>query len=101
MPVMAAVTFFIWAQTLGGALPPPLPLFPPTNWWNTDISAAPVDPNSSSYINYIGLNRKLHPDFGGDSNDSSSPIYGFPYIVVSGSQTRVPVSFDYADESDP
>jgi len=98
---MGAVTFLIWAQTLGGTLPPPLPLFPPTNWWNTDIGAAPVDPNSSSYINYIGATTKLHPDFGGDSNDSSSPIYGFPYIIVSGSQPRVPVVFEYADESDP
>jgi hypothetical protein len=27
--------------------PPPLPVFPPDNWWNQDISAAPVDPGSS------------------------------------------------------
>ena len=101
MPLAETVTFLIWAQTLGAALPPPLPLFPPTNWWNTDISAAPVDPNSSSFINYIGGTRKLHPDFGGDSGDPSSPIYGFPYVVVTASQPRVPVVFDYADESDP
>jgi hypothetical protein len=29
-----------------GALPGPLPLFPADNWWNLDISAAPVDPRS-------------------------------------------------------
>ena len=27
----------------GGALPGPLPLFPPDNWWNVDVSGAPVD----------------------------------------------------------
>src|SRR6185369_12625175 len=28
-------------------------------------------------------------------------IYGIPYVLVSGSQPKVPVSFDYASESDP
>jgi hypothetical protein len=32
--------------TIGGC-----PVFPVDNVWNTDISAAPVDPNSASYIN--------------------------------------------------
>ena len=27
----------------GAAPPAPLPLFPSDNWWNADISAAPVD----------------------------------------------------------
>src|SRR4051794_11144997 len=84
----------------GGALPHPLPLFPPGNWWNADISAAPVDPNSSAFIADVGATRGMHPDFGGDSGDSSAPIYGLPYIVVAGSQPLVPVTFDYADESD-
>ncbi len=88
------------APVRGGALPAPLPLFPPGNWWNSDVSAAPADPNSGSFIAFIGLTRGMHPDFGGDSGDSSSPIYGMPYIVVSGSQPLVPVAFDYEDESD-
>src|SRR5919109_1504633 len=52
--------------TIGGALPAPLPLFPADNWWNLDISAWPVDPNSASYISFInnGGTRHLHPDFG-------------------------------------
>jgi len=83
-----------------GALPTPLPLFPPDNWWNTDISAAPVDPKSASFISFIGATRGMHPDFGGDSGDPSAPIYGMPYVVVSGSQPRVSVTFDYDDESD-
>ena len=88
------------AQVRNGELPPPLPLFPPGNWWNTDIAAAPVDPNSAAFIAYVGASRGMHPDFGGDSGDPESPIYGMPYIVVSGSQPLVPVAFEYDDESD-
>lgn len=84
----------------GGALPQPLPLFPLTNWWNTDVSAAPVDPKSAAYISDIGASGGMHPDFGGDSGEPSAPIYGMPFIVVSGAQPLLPVTFDYADESD-
>ena len=83
-----------------GELPTPLPLFPPTNWWNADITSAPVDPRSASFITFIGVSRGMHPDFGGESGDPDAPIYGMPYIVVSGSQPLVPVTFDYDDESD-
>jgi hypothetical protein len=54
----------------GGPLPAPLPLFPADNWWNTDVSAAPVDPHSAAYINFLGSGVGLHPDFGGDSDPS-------------------------------
>ncbi len=83
-----------------GELPAPLPLFPPSNWWNADVSSAPVDPNSNAFIAYIGTSRGMHPDFGGESGDPDAPIYGMPYIVVSGDQPLVPVTFDYDDESD-
>jgi hypothetical protein len=88
------------APVRGGELPGPLPLFPPTNWWNTDITSAPVDPNSTAFINFIGATRGMHPDFGGDSGEPDSPIYGMPYVVVRGTQPLVPVTFDYDDESD-
>jgi hypothetical protein len=77
-------------------------VFPRTNWWNLDISRAPVDPSSSSYINFIsgrtGSNttatRRLHDDFG------PSP-YGIPYVVVAGDQPLVrPTWTAYGDESD-
>ena len=76
-------------------------VFPATNWWNQDISRAPVDARSQQIIDWIsGRNtnpsavRRLHPDFG-------PPPYGIPYVVVSGSQPRVPLTFvDYGDESD-
>ena len=83
--------------TRGGPLPQPLPIFPKDNWWNTDISSAPVDRNSASYINFIGVSRGLHPDLGGDA---CSGIYGMPYITVAGDQPLEQVVFDYADESD-
>jgi hypothetical protein len=89
--------------TLGGALPAPSPLFPPDNWWNVDVSGAPIDPGSASYINFIGTTRGLHPDFGGDV-DPTNPlagIYGFPYIVVPGTQPLEPVAFvEFDDQSD-
>ncbi len=84
----------------GGVLPPPHPLFPPAQWWNSDLSSAPVDPNSAAFITFIGTTRGAHPDFGGDSGDPSAPIYGIPYIVVGGNQPLVPVTFEYDDESD-
>lgn len=83
-----------------GPLPQPLPLFPLDNWWNVDISNAPVDPNSAAFVAYVGATRAMHPDFGGDSGDPDAPIYGMPYVVVSGTQPLVPVTFDYDDESD-
>ncbi len=84
----------------GGALPPML--FPVDNWWSLDISSAPVDPNSESFIAFInnGSPRRLHPDFGGNAAPGSVEIYGFPYVVVDSSQPKKPVTFLYASESD-
>jgi hypothetical protein len=80
----------------GGALPT---LFPPDNWWNVDVSAAPVDSNSASFIQFIGPTRGLHPDFGGDSAPAPE-IYGMVYMTVPGDETLEPMAFDYADQSD-
>lgn len=76
-------------------------VFPASNWWNTDISSAPVDPNSDAFIDFVSgrtsnpsARRQVHPDFG------PSP-YGFPYVVVAGDQPLVaPVWTAYGDESD-
>ncbi|HST84433.1 MAG TPA: hypothetical protein VLL08_22030 [Kineosporiaceae bacterium] len=72
--------------------------FPATNAWNTKIDAAAVDPRSRTLIGAIGASDHLHPDFGADWDGGP---FGIPYVVISGSQRRVPVSFEYADESDP
>jgi hypothetical protein len=90
---------------IDGPLPAPLPLFPASNWWNTDISSAPVDSNSDAFIAFInnGGTRHLHPDWAGSAHDPSDPdlIYGFPYISVDSTQPLMPVTFvDYPNESD-
>ena len=86
----------------GAALTVPLPLFPSNNWWNLDISSAPVDSNSASYIAFInnGGTRHLHPDFGGEVSPGSVDIYGMPYAIVDGSQPKQAVTFYYWNESD-
>ena len=71
--------------------------FPSDNPWNLDVSAAAVDPNSSALIASCG-NVGLHPDFGTVWDGAPN---GIPYVVVSGSEGKVPVSFMYASESDP
>jgi hypothetical protein len=97
-----AATVRLVAATLGGPLPAPLPLFPSSNWWNLDVSSAPLDPASASYIAFInnGGARRLHPDFGGEVSPGSAQIYGFPYVVVDGTQPLRAVQFQYAGESD-
>lgn len=71
------------------------PVFPASNPLNQDISHAPVDPNSAKYIASIGANIHLHADFG------TPPSYGIPYTVVGPRQRKVPVHFEYKEESDP
>jgi hypothetical protein len=84
----------------GGPLPTPLPLFPADNWWNVDVSAAPLDPQGGGFLDFIGRNDGLHPDFGGDA-DTFPEIYGMVYVSVPGSQPLVPVTFvEFGDESD-
>lgn len=73
-------------------------VFPADNAWNRDISREPVDPNSATLIASIGADKGLHPDFGTVYNGNPN---GIPYVVVPGDQPRVPVRFEYADESDP
>jgi hypothetical protein len=70
--------------------------FSSSSLWDTDISSAPVDPNSNSIIsNWVG-SVNLHPDWGND------PTYGIPYVVVNGSQPLVNINLGaYPDESDP
>ena len=86
----------------GAAPTVPLPLFPSNNWWNLDISSAPVDSASAGYIAFInnGGTRHLHPDFGGEVSPGSVDIYGMPYAIVDGSQPKQAVTFQYWDESD-
>lgn len=69
-------------------------VLPANNWWNLDITNAPVDANSASYISWIGTGQRLHPDM-------APPPWGIPYIGVSGDTPLEPVTFtSYPRESD-
>lgn len=83
------------------AAPPTLagcPIFPADNIWNVAIDGLPVDANSAAYVATIGAASNAHPDFG--TVYAGAPN-GIPYADVGGTQARVNVTFDYADESDP
>ena len=81
------------APTLEGC-----PLFPASNAWNTRVDWLPPHPASSTYVSSIGANSTFHMDFGAGLYEGA-PI-GIPFVTVPGSQQRVPVTFDVADESD-
>ncbi|MGO9482021.1 MAG: T9SS type A sorting domain-containing protein [Candidatus Kryptoniota bacterium] len=72
-------------------------VFPPDHALNTPIDSLPVDANSNNYINSIGNNTSIHPDFGTFYEGSPN---GFQYNLVGASQVRVPFTFEYASESD-
>jgi hypothetical protein len=82
------------APTLSGC-----PVLPANNVWNAPIDTMPVDPNSNLYISAIGVNTGVHPDFG--SGEWGGGPIGIPYNIVPGTQPMVPISFYYADESEP
>ncbi len=73
-------------------------IFPPDNPWNAPVDTAAVDPQSDALIATIGRSTHLHPDFGADWNGGP---FGIPYLVVGAAVAAVPVTFDYAGESDP
>jgi hypothetical protein len=98
------------APTTTAMAPPAAPSPPPTagaapcqvlpadNPWNTDVSTAPLHPRSAAFIDSIGRADHLHPDVG--TFWDGAPI-GIPYVRVGAGQPKVPVTFFYADESDP
>ncbi|MDD5274089.1 MAG: hypothetical protein PHU14_15395 [Methylovulum sp.] len=75
--------------------------FPADNPWNQAIDTKAIDPNSLTLINQMGSGVSLHPDFGADAYWADSKPFGIPYIVVSGTTPKVPMSFTYSSESDP
>jgi hypothetical protein len=77
-------------------------VFPATNWWNLDISKAPLDLNTDAYISYVSGRDAMHPTATRQVHDDFGPSpYGMPYVVVSGDQPLVrPTWTNYGDESD-
>ena len=58
----------------------------------------PVLAGSAAMVRSIGADAHMHADFGSGLWDGG-PI-GIPFVTVPRGQKRVPVSFEYADESD-
>lgn len=87
------------AQAQGGPTLAGCPMLPADDIWNARVDALPVHPRSAAWIRSIGEGGTLHPDFG-SGTWNGGPI-GIPYVAVPGTQPRVPVRFEYADESDP
>jgi hypothetical protein len=88
------------APAAGGVIRTPrgdVTIFPADNPWNQDISKLPKHPRSDDYLNSVGLEKRLHPDFGTVWNGAPS---GIPYNLVAGDQAKQTVPFVYPDESD-
>jgi hypothetical protein len=83
----------------GGGAPSSCRVFPSDNAWNRDVSNLPVHERSDAYIDAIGREAHVHPDFG--TEWEGAPI-GIPYVVVDGETPLVDIDYvAYGDESDP
>src|SRR5579863_9152728 len=69
------------------------PVFPANNIWNAWIHDLPVDPHSQAYVESMGADLPLHPDFGTTG--------GIPFTVTDGDLPAAQVTFDDGSESDP
>jgi hypothetical protein len=88
--------------TVGGPVPTigGCSILPADNPWNTridDTTKFPVHPQWSTYQAKMSPTTHLHPDWGNWSTDH----YGIPWQTVPSTQAGAPMTFDYADESDP
>jgi hypothetical protein len=75
-------------------------VFPADNPWNTridDTTKYPVNAQAATYQGTMNGTKHLHPDWG----DWTTDHYGIPWQVVPSSQSGVPMTFNYADQSDP
>jgi hypothetical protein len=68
------------------------PVFPANNVWNITINKLLKDANSDTYIQTMGPDKPIHPDFGANG--------GIPFEEVPPGTKRVKVDFDYRDQSD-
>ena len=95
----AGALVLVPALSTGHPLPgaPRCGILPANNPWNQRVDRLPVARNSARIISSIGRDVSVHPDFGTVYNGAPN---GIPYAVVSNRTRRVPVSFDYSDESD-
>ena len=89
------------ATAVAASLPaaPACPMFPADSFWHADVSRLPVDANSATYVASAGRHRaaarRLRIGHLGRRPDRD------PVQRRARHPARGPVSFDYADESDP
>ena len=101
-PCLAAAAIVVLVALPGAGaqrLPkaPGCPILPKNNAFNQRVDALPRAANSRRSSPRSAATH-FHADFGSGTYDGG-PI-GIPYTVVGKGQKKVPVSFDYADESD-
>ncbi len=99
--IAAGVAMGVAAVATG--TPPPdaaaCQILPANNSFNIPVAGAARAKDSSKILKRIGLGDRFHADFGSGEFDGA-PI-GIPYTTVPGTQPRVPVSFEFDEESDP
>src|SRR5579884_279150 len=65
-------------------------VFPSSNVWNTPIDTLPVHSSSAQWVASIGATKGMHADFDAVGD-------GIPYLVVSATQPKATVTFQYPD----
>ena len=98
-PVQARQSASQDSQAAVSAIISGCPIFPSNNIWNTPVDNLPVHARSDQWVNTIGRETGFHMDFG-SGTWGGGPI-GIPFNIVGSGVPKVPVSFYYADESDP
>ena len=77
---------------------PPAPYFPPGSIWTTDISHAPVDPQSDTIISWLadaggwGDGNKMQVDLASGCCRQMPPLRKFPFIKAQGFIPPIPTS---------
>jgi hypothetical protein len=97
-PVFSLILFAFSAASAQSPAIGACPVLPADNIWNTPVDQLLVSANSSAWVTTIGPTKPVHADFGAGLYNGG-PI-GIPYITVPADQTKYPVTFTYADESD-
>ncbi len=89
----ARIASVLFRKTSPDILSSGCPVFPADNIWNRSVAGLAIDARSSDYIDSIGSESPLHPDFG--------PGGGIPYAISDGAEPPAFLSLgDGASESD-
>jgi hypothetical protein len=73
-------------------------MFPRSSHWNQRVDDLPVLRGSDRMVRAIGAGDTMHADFGSGLYEGAK--IGIPFVTVGKSQPKVPVRFDFAEESD-